>query len=519
MNVPGLGEYPDLLAFAIVFGLTVMLAIGVRESTRFHAVFTVLNMVVVVYLLVVGGIHSDITNWNLNATEVPASGGDGGFLPFGFHGLMSGAATCFYAFVGFDVIATMGEEVKNPRKNIPISICVSLFIVSVVYMSVAAVQTLMWPYWDQDRAAPLPYIFEQLDMPVAKWIVAVGALTGLSSALLGSLFPLPRVMYAMAGDGLIFRFFAIVHPRFQTPLIATFVSGLLAAIMAAIFSVNELADMMSIGTLNAYSLVSFCVLILRYHEDFDEDDIPTSVANRANAPEAPMSPFDGQYSPGSEFYTLRSRTISPPVETAERLARRPRSGTHSKSHQPSIGWDNWRRFAFNLDNSFAPSPTSVLMSKILICLCTALVIMMDVILILCADLLYAMDKAIVIIILVLILIAIVLMVAIARQPKAEKFLAFEVPMVPLIPILSIMANFYLAFSLSSLTWIRFLVWFLMGMVVYFSYGIWNSNERMKVRLAQGFDVNGKKKLAALYSSNIPQLEIIEATPENTVKVY
>lgn len=177
--------------------------------------------------------------------------------------MMAGAATCFYGFVGFDIIATTGEEAKNPRKSIPIAIASSLFIVFLSYTGVSATQTLIWPYFDQNTDAPLPYVFDRIGYRIAKWIVSFGALAGLSTSLLGAMFPLPRILYAMANDGLIFQFLGRVHERFKTPIFATLISGLLAASLAAIFDVSQLADMMSIGTLLAYSLVAISVLILR----------------------------------------------------------------------------------------------------------------------------------------------------------------------------------------------------------------------------------------------------------------
>lgn len=154
-------------------------------------------------------------------------------------------------FIGFDVIATTGEEAKNPQRSIPISIVLSLLFVFLAYFGVSAIQTLMLPYYLQTeeitQGAPLPYVFEQVGWPIAKWVITIGALTGLSTSLLGAMFPLPRVLYSMASDGVIFRSFADINSRTQTPILATIISGLLSGAMAAIFEVKELADMMSIG--------------------------------------------------------------------------------------------------------------------------------------------------------------------------------------------------------------------------------------------------------------------------------
>lgn len=258
------------MAFVIGWNLILeyvigMLAIGVKESTRFNNVFTVLNLVVVLYVVIVGAFKADIKNWQLRPQDIPGKNkGKGGFFPYGIGGTLNGAASCFYGFVGFDCIATMGEEVRNPRKAIPIGIVVSLTLVFLAYFGVSVIETLVWPYYDQNVAAPLPYIFDRVGWPVAKWIVSIGALTGLSTSLLGAMFPLPRVLYAMGTDGVIFRFLAKVHPRSKTPLIATLLSGAFAGVMAMMFNVEELANMMSIGTLLAYSLVAVSVLMLRY---------------------------------------------------------------------------------------------------------------------------------------------------------------------------------------------------------------------------------------------------------------
>lgn len=265
-NVSHMSEYPDFLALGITLLLTFMLAVGVKESTKFNSVFTGINLIVVLYVIICGAFQSDIHNWQLDPKKdaIPEGHGSGGFFPFGVSGMMAGAATCFYGFIGFDVIATTGEEVKNPQKSIPISIVLSLFFIFMAYFGVSTVQTLMWPYWDQNNDAPLPYIFGKVGWPVAQYIITVGALAGLSTSLLGAMFPLPRVLYAMGSDGLIFRCLAEVHPRFKTPLLSTFVSGICAGVFAMMFNITELADMMSIGTLLAYSLVAISVLILRY---------------------------------------------------------------------------------------------------------------------------------------------------------------------------------------------------------------------------------------------------------------
>uniref|UniRef100_H2ZMR8 Cationic amino acid transporter C-terminal domain-containing protein n=1 Tax=Ciona savignyi TaxID=51511 RepID=H2ZMR8_CIOSA len=242
MDVPG--NYPTIFISALI-------AFGVKEFALVNKVFTVLNIGVILFGMV--------TQTTIDMTPY----GTGGFMPFGFGGLISGTATCFYAFVGFDCIATTGEEAINPQKSIPLGIVLSLAVCCIAYLAISATLTLMRPYFLLDTLAPLPVAFEEVGMSWASYPVAVGAICALSTSLLGAMFPMPRIIYAMAIDGLLFEFLANVHKKTKTPLVATFLSGTLAGIMAVFFDLKELVDLMSIGTLAAYTLVATSVLLLR----------------------------------------------------------------------------------------------------------------------------------------------------------------------------------------------------------------------------------------------------------------
>ncbi|XP_037118144.1 cationic amino acid transporter 2 isoform X2 [Syngnathus acus] len=459
MNSPGLAQYPDFFAVCLILLLSGLLSFGVKESAWVNKVFTSINVLVLFFVIISGFVKGDANNWkitedslvnltiasrNLSATgNVSSDYGAGGFMPYGFSGTLAGAATCFYAFVGFDCIATTGEEVRNPQRAIPIGIVVSLTVCFLAYFGVSAALTLMMPYYLLDEKSPLPMAFEYVGWSPAKYVVAVGSLCALSTSLLGAMFPLPRILFAMARDGILFKFMSKVSKR-QSPVAATMAAGTTAAVMAFLFDLKALVDMMSIGTLLAYSLVAVCVLILRYQPD---------------------GALERQREGGCKRDYLSSK------EGESEL-------TESESHLNTLKAEGSILQAV-LHPPASPSEHSSGTVNFSICVLVLLVCVISYLTTYHIDAIIGMEVWIFATLSVCLLIFVGCVVMICRQPQTAQRVSFMVPLLPFLPILSIFVNVYLMVQLSGDTWIRFSVWMALGFLIYFGYGMWHSVERQR----------------------------------------
>ena len=265
------GTVLDLPAIIITLIVTVILVKGIRESASFNATMVIVKLIIVFFVIIVGAFYVNPANWKpfapFGLTGVSFFGktlfgqtGAGG-EPLG---MLAGAATIFFAYIGFDSVSTHAEEAKNPKRDVPIGIVTSLVLCTVLYIAVAAVLTGMVPYNKINIDAPVSDAFRQVGLPWAQFLISLGAIAGITSVLLVMMLSQPRVILAMARDGLVPRsFFGAIHERFRTPWKSTIITGIFVTILAAFLPLRVLAELVNIGTLFAFVVVCAAVLIMR----------------------------------------------------------------------------------------------------------------------------------------------------------------------------------------------------------------------------------------------------------------
>ncbi len=250
MKAPADGGLVNLPAMLVVLVLSVLLAVGVKESARFNSGIVFLKLFTLLVFIVVAAGKVDTANWTP-------------FMPFGWNGVMAGAAVIFFAYIGFDAVSTAAEEARNPQRDIPIGILGSLAVCTVLYIIVSALLTGIVPYASLNTASPMADALRAHGIGWGLKLVTAGAIAGLTTVMLVLYFGLTRVFLAMSRDGLLPPVFSAVNTKTQTPVRIIMISGIGIALTAGFTPINELAELVNIGTLGAFALVCAGVIVLR----------------------------------------------------------------------------------------------------------------------------------------------------------------------------------------------------------------------------------------------------------------
>ncbi len=257
------GAFLNLPAMAIVGIMTWLLVLGIRESANFNNVIVFIKVIVILLFLFFGFKYINSENW---VPFIPENTGTLG--EFGWSGIVRAAGIIFFAYIGFDAVSTAAQEAKNPQKDMPWGILGSLVICTILYILVGLVMTGIVPYQSLNDPAPIAVAINATGDGLA-WLrplIKVGAIAGLSSVILVMLMGQPRIFYSMSKDGLLPASFSKVHPKYKTPYITTILTGVVAMIVAGLFPIGLLGELVSIGTLLAFVIVCGGVLVLRYKQ-------------------------------------------------------------------------------------------------------------------------------------------------------------------------------------------------------------------------------------------------------------
>jgi APA family basic amino acid/polyamine antiporter len=291
------GAIVNLPAVLVVLAVTALLVRGVKESARFNTIIVFMKVTVVLLFIAFAARFVNTDNWH---PFVPAN--EGPFGRFGASGVLQGATMVFFAYIGFDAVSTAAQESRNPQRDLPIGILVSLAICTVLYIAVSLILTGVVPYQKLNVPHPIAVGVEATGQLWLATAVEIGAIAGLSSVMLVMLLGQPRIFFAMAHDGLFPQIAAKVHPRFGTPYITTILTGLVCALAGGVLPIDILAELTSIGTLFAFVLVSLGVMILR----IKRPDLPRAF----RIPGGPyVVPILGAVTSGLLMYTATTATI------------------------------------------------------------------------------------------------------------------------------------------------------------------------------------------------------------------
>lgn len=255
---PTNGTFVNLPAIVIIFILALLLTRGVKESTKLNTIMVGLKVLVILLFIVVGVFYVEPTNWKP-------------FMPFGTSGILSGAALVFFAYLGFDAVSSAAEEVKNPQRNMPIGIIGSLLICTFLYVAVSLVLTGMVPYTDLNVSNPVSFAMQLVHQDWVSGIISLGAVIGMMTVILVMLYGITRLTYAFSRDGLLPKVMSEIDSKHQTPKKNTWITSTLIAFCAGFIPLDKLAELVNMGTLLAFAVVSIGVILLRKNKEISTE--------------------------------------------------------------------------------------------------------------------------------------------------------------------------------------------------------------------------------------------------------
>ncbi len=253
VRVGEVGQHIDVIAAAIALGIAALLTVQMKIGARFNSLIVGIKLAGVLLVILVGAYYVKPENWHP-------------FMPFGVHGVLAGAAVVFFAVFGYDTLTTAAEEARNPQRDLPRAVLLSLGVSMILYIGMSLVLTGMVPYTSLNNTAPVANAFKDLNLTLVMVIISIAAVAGITSVLFAFMLAAARIWFALARDGLLPAWFARVHPTFGTPYRPTLILGVGTAIAAGMFPISEVAELVNIGTLSAFIVICASVVLLRWRQ-------------------------------------------------------------------------------------------------------------------------------------------------------------------------------------------------------------------------------------------------------------
>lgn len=246
----GSGHAVDLVAIVISLAIAALLTLGIEWGAKFNNIMVFIKLAIVLVVILIGVFYIHPANWHP-------------FMPFGFHGVMGGAALVFFAVFGYDTLTTAAEESKNPQRDLPKAVVFSLAIALCLYIGMSLVITGMVPYQTLNNAAPIAKAFDHVGLTWITIFISAAAIAGILSVLFSFMLAGSRIWFSMSRDGLLPGWFSKLHPKFQTPYRPTLIIGAITALVSGFTPIAEVAELVNIGTLAAFILICTSIIVLR----------------------------------------------------------------------------------------------------------------------------------------------------------------------------------------------------------------------------------------------------------------
>ncbi|XP_010677773.1 cationic amino acid transporter 2, vacuolar isoform X2 [Beta vulgaris subsp. vulgaris] len=445
--IPFLDITVDPCAAILVFVVTGLLCVGIKESTFAQGIVTSANVCAMFFVIIAGAYLGFQNGWPGYELSL-------GYFPFGVDGMLAGSATVFVAYIGFDSVASTAEEVKHPQRDLPLGIAAALSICCALYMLVSVVVIGLVPYYAMDPDTPISSAFSSHGMHWAAYIITAGAVTSLCSTLMGSLLPQPRILMAMARDGLLPSFFSDVSKKTQVPVKSTVIAGIVAALLAFFMDVSQLAGMVSVGTLLAFTMVAISLLIIRYVPP-DEVPLQSSLQDSIDAVTSRYNGITQDFGTCQDIAKPLLDKVAVEVDFPV-LLKQVAEGSYTLSDEKRRKIAGRSIMLTCVGVLVLTSAASYIglssMFRYTLCGVGGGLVLSGLTVLTCID----QDDA--------------------RHSFGHTG-GFICPLVPLLPITCILINVYLLINLGYATWIRVSVWLVMGMLVYLVYGRRHSSLR------------------------------------------